>query len=446
MRKLLVLLSAIILFQYHAFAEEVRGVWVSTVANLDYPTAPSVDSEALKAQADKIISDCIDLGFNAVFLQVRPGGDAFYKSELYPWSMYLTGTQGTAPDNDFDPLAYWCEIAHNHGIELHAWINPYRVATSENISLSGNNIAVIHPEWTVKCGGGIYLDPGIPQVREYVINGAAEIAEKYDVDGIHLDDYFYPSKDFSDNDSYSLYGNSMALADWRRNNTYLLIKNMGEELHKKNKNIRFGVSPCGIWANAGNMKNGSATNGKSAYFDMYADTLRWARENIIDYIAPQIYWYNGYAPADYAVLAEWWSGSLADCKTDLYIGLADYRMDEYSLDKSSPWYGGAEIVRQMQSNFENANIDGEIHFRYGSIVSHRELYDKIKAEYSVKKDEECGFCLYIYYNRFGGVLYMKKSVEFSVSECRKNAPESTSYAIAHHVKNGAMKRERVGMY
>lgn len=443
MKKFLLTVFAIIAFPYIASAQELRGVWVSTVANLDYPLSPTTNSEELKKQADKIISDCADLGFNAVFLQVRPSGDALYKSELYPWSVYLTGTQGTPPDDGFDPLEYWCEIAHNNGIELHAWINPYRIATSENITLSSDNIAVTHPEWTVKCNGGLYLDPGVPQVREYVINGAAEIVENYDVDGIHLDDYFYPSKDFNDENSYLPYKSSMTLADWRRNNTYLLIKNMGETV--RSENVRFGVSPCGIWANKGTMDNGSATNGKSAYFDMYADTLRWAKENIIDYIAPQIYWYNGYAPADYAVLTDWWSSELSQCETDLYIGLADYRLDEFGGDVTSPWYGGAEIERQMHANSQNPDIDGEIHFRYGSVVSHIDLYDKIKTEYAVKSENEGGFCLYIYYDRFGEVMYMKRSVEFSVSECKNNAPKLCSYAIAHHTKNGKFKREKVGL-
>lgn len=438
MKKILIILSAIILFQYPVFADSLKGVWVSTVANLDYPAKPTTDPDILKHEADNIISNCRELGFNAIFLQVRPSGDALYKTELYPWSHYLTGTQGLAPDNGFDPLAYWCDIAHKNNIELHAWINPYRISTSP-IALAPDNIARTHPEYTKKYKNGTYLDPGIPEVREYVIKAAAELASKYDIDGIHLDDYFYPGKDFPDSDTYSRYGNGMTLEDWRRSNTYTLIKEMGEAVHKENKRLRFGVSPCGIWANKGSMENGSDTRGASAYFDMYADTLRWARENIIDYIAPQIYWYNGYAPADYGIISKWWCDSLKGCATDLYIGLADYRMDEFGSDSTSAWYNGNEIIKQMRMNKSNEAIKGEIHFRYSSVINHATLYEKIKNEYKEKS-----FTLYIYYDRTGKVIFAKKDTAFLASRCRASAPENAAYARAFFEnKSGRLKRETV---
>ena len=272
-----------------ASENDLRGVWVSSVYNMDYPVKPTSDGGELMSMADEIVNNCAEIGINAVFLQVRPMCDALYESEIFPWSEYLTGKQGTAPENNFDPLNYWIEKCHEKNIELHAWINPYRVAKDGGLeALNASNPAAVHPEWTVESEGGLYFDPGRPEVRELVIQGACEIAENYDVDGIHLDDYFYPSRDFDDADSFYAYGGGMDIADWRRSNTETLIKEMGEAVHKIDKDISFGVSPCGIWANKGDMEEGSDTSGNSAYKDMYADTLKWARDGIIDYIAPQI--------------------------------------------------------------------------------------------------------------------------------------------------------------
>lgn len=440
MKKLLIILFAFFLFQYPVFADNLRGVWVCTVANLDYPSQPTTNPEILKAETDKIIQNCSDSGFNTIFLQVRPGGDAIYKSSLYPYSYYLTGNQGTPPDNGFDVLKYWIDAAHAADIELHAWINPYRIASAgAAYELSADNPAKKHPEWVRQYNGGLYLDPGIPEVREYVIKGVAEIEKNYDIDGIHIDDYFYPGKDFPDSDTFAKYGQGSSLEDWRRSNTYALVKALGEET-----DLTFGVSPSGIWANKGIMENGSDTSGASAYFDMYADTLRWAKENIIDYIAPQIYWYNGYAPADYNVLTKWWSEALADCDTKLYIGLGDYRMDAFGSDPGSPWFNGNEILKQMKMNKENKKIEGEIHFRYGSVMNHRSLYDKIKNEYT--RDNDNGkdeFCIYIYFNTYGEPIFAKKDTDFSIPRCRSSAPGDAGYARAVFMREGRLKCENV---
>lgn len=435
---------------------ELRGVWVATAANLDYPSHQTTDSSVLRAEADKILDECNSLGMNAVFFQVRPSGDSLYPGKLYPWSHYLTGQQGLPPSDSFDVLKYWTDAAHNLGMELHAWINPYRVSTAASLTLAENNPARIHPDWVIKYQNGLYLDPGIPDAKSYVIEGIKEIVDNYDVDGIHFDDYFYPGKDFDDSKSYADYGNNINKDDWRRSNTEALIKEASDAVHSSNKDMVFGVSPCGIWANKSMAENGSDTKGISAYYDMYADTLKWARENYIDYIAPQIYWYEGFEAADYTILSTWWQNQLSDCDTKLYIGLGDYRMDKFGSDNTSPWYNGNEILRQIQYNAAAEGIDGEIHFRYSSIINHKSLYDKIKAEYAqyTNKDEinsppeeAAAGCLYIYYDKFGNPIYTKNvKAVFNIGTCRQNAPDHADYADGVFIaKNGKWKRERVNL-
>ena len=215
-------------------ADEFRAVWVATVYRLDYPSQATTDPAVLKRDADAILQGCVDMGMNAVILQVRPSADALYPSELYPWSKYLTGTQGTAPKNGFDPLAYWVERAHALGLELHAWINPFRITkggAAEFQALTADHPAKLHPDWVVEYEGDYYFNPGLPEVREYIVRGAEELARKYDIDGIHLDDYFYPGSGFADGAAYAKYGKGFSnIGDWRRDNVNQLVKTLGKEL------------------------------------------------------------------------------------------------------------------------------------------------------------------------------------------------------------------------
>ncbi len=354
--------------------EEMRGVWVSTVLNLDYPSSPTASSSALKQQADSIIAGCYSMGINNIFLQVRPCSDALYKSQIYPWSKYLTGTQGTPPEDDFDPLAYWIIQAHKKNIKIHAWLNPYRVTknndanNSEYNSLAESNPAKQHPEYLVKyTDNQYYFNPGLPEVRELLVEGALEIVNNYDVDGIHLDDYFYPGTGFNDTASFTEYGTEFSsIDDWRRNNTDLLIQELNTRLHEADPNIEFGVSPSGIWANNTTMAEGSATSGSESYTKLYADTRKWAVNGWVDYIAPQIYWNIGYGVADYRILANWWAEQLQNSHTKLYIGMADYRCSDAK--PTDVWYGTEEIERQLALNRQIPKISGEIHFRYGLIA------------------------------------------------------------------------------
>ena len=364
---------------------ELRGIWVSTVGNLDYPTKPSVSPEALKAEADIVIRDCYDMGMNAIFLQVRPAADAFYPSAYYPWSRYLTGTQGTAPEDGFDPLAYWVERAHERGIELHAWINPYRITTSSSDwdRLSSNNPAKgAWNDYVVKFNGNYYFDPGQPAVRDLITAGVKEIVENYDVDGIHFDDYFYPDEtsgnSFNDAGTYAAYGNGMSRADWRRDNINQQIRQVNDTVHAVDPHCVFGVSPMGIWANSWTSSLGSNTRGGESYSQRFADTYTWVKNQWIDYIAPQIYWKIGFSKADYKVLAEWWSQVVQGTNVSLYIGMADC----WAIDGTWGSSGTADLIKQLKLNDTLPEISGEIHFRYKSAAGSTELFNLYKNIYA----------------------------------------------------------------
>lgn len=351
-------------------SSEFKGVWVCTVANMDYPSKSTTDSKVLKQEAIQILDNAKKLGFNAIILQVRPSGDAIYKSKIYPWSSFLTGTQGLAPDNNFDPLAFFIIEAHKRNLQLHAWINPYRVTSSSyyNNKLSKNNPAVKYPKLVVKhTDGKLYLNPGIPESRKIIIDGISEIIKNYNVDGIHLDDYFYPGKDFPDLATYKAYGKGYKnISDWRRSNNTTLIKSIHNLIHKAKPKMAFGVSPFGIWANNKSTKLGSATNGKESYIDMYADTRSWVKNKYLDYIAPQIYWEIGNKAADYKTLLNWWGNVVAGTGVKLYIGQASYKAN--NPDPKSPWYGTSELDRQIKLNKQNKNVSGNIMFRYKTVM------------------------------------------------------------------------------
>ncbi len=364
--------------------EKMKGVWVATVSNIDYPKKATVDPQQLMKYADEILDNCQQLGFNAVFFQVRPAGDAMYPSKIFPYSQWLTGSQGLAPDNGFDPLAYWVEGAHKRGMELHAWINPYRI-TNNGISLDSlayTNPARSNKELTIHySNGNYYYNPALPEVRQLVIDGILEIVDNYDVDGIHMDDYFYPGSDINDDMDFQKYNTGFTNKDdWRRNNCDLLVQGISEAL--KDKNVTFGISPSGIWANKQNNPLGSDTGGFESYSAIYADTRKWALNGWIDYIAPQVYWQIGHSIADYKTLVQWWSDTLANSPTKLYIGIGDYRCPD--ADSDSVWYNGAEISTQLALNKNYGKIGGEIHYNYTSIMKIPALQNIIKQNYGGK--------------------------------------------------------------
>ncbi len=374
---------------------EVRACWVASVGNLDFPSDMGLSKQKLKAEIDKIVDQCKEFQLNTIFFQIRPMGDALYRSEIFPWSVYLSGTQGVAPEDAFDPLAYFIKQAHREEIQLHAWINPYRIGSGAEVTnrLSSDNPAVLHPEYTVKTAEGLYYNPGLPQVRKLILDGVAEIAKNYEIDGIHFDDYFYPynGADFDDRLAYETYGQGMSLADFRRHSVDLLVKEVRGVMQKWRKDAQFGISPFGIWANASSHKGGSQTSGMSSYSAIFSDSKKWVEEGWLDYICPQLYWSFDHKAAPFGVLVDWWDDLCRKNDTRLYIGLAPYKMgtDEIGFDD------GDLMERQLQYIAQKDSYAGHCFFRYGVLTQ-----NPLGATDSILK----------YYNSAGQTAQQKGSI------------------------------------
>jgi len=357
--------------------EDFRAVWVASVLNLDFPSRRDLTAAAMKREINEIVTRSAELGLNAIIFQIRPTGDSFYESDIFPWSHWLSGTGGQGIP-DFDPLEYWIEACHAKDIELHAWLNPYRIIhTSTNSSdpntLSEDNPVRLNPElavgWAQSNGNkGLFLDPGLPEARKLIIDGIAEVIRKYDIDGIHIDDYFYPGTSFNDEASFERYGSGMDLADWRRENVNTLIRDiqttirdLNEELDKK---VRWGISPSAIWKNNSIDPLGVPVPSTfESYHLLYADTRLWVEEGWIDYICPQIYWYIGFETADFESILNWWIDLCKDSTVDLYVGHAAYRENEN--DQPPHWDG--EMLRQLEMTEVSDTVKGNVFYRFHSI-------------------------------------------------------------------------------
>lgn len=366
---------------------EMRGVWIATVLNIDFPKELG-DAEAQKKELINILDTARASGLNTVFFQVRPTGDAFYPSRIFPWSEYLSGSAGKDPG--YDPLAFVIEEAHSRGLALHAWINPFRL-TMGSADQPQNTTAVLHtaspvknrPELTLSAGDGrLYLNPGEPEVQAIVLAGIREILENYAVDGIHLDDYFYPSDpNYDDSAAYTKYGQPLGLTldDWRRANTRSLIQEIQSLVREVRDEAAFGVSPSGIWRNKKNSPLGSDSNGFESYAQIYADTRGWVKDGLLDYIAPQLYWVIGKEGSDYALLARWWEEVCRDTGVRLYIGHGVYRLGSSG---EAAWATAAEIERQIALNKE-LGISDSIFYGYRQIYENtlgvRDLLQKLYA-------------------------------------------------------------------
>ncbi len=349
-------------------AVEMRACWVSTVGNLDFPSKPGLSREQLQMEIDEIVKNCSKFGLNAIFLQVRPNGDALYRSSVFPWSAYLSGEQGVAPDKQFDPLEYFLDQAHDRKIELHAWINPYRVGTGEDVlnSLSADNPARLHPEYTVTTSEGVYYNPGLPEVRRLVLEGISELVRHYEIDGIHFDDYFYPYEmdGFDDSTAFSTYGDGVPLADFRRNSVDRLVEGAYTLIKTLDDTVQFGISPFGIWANKAEHSEGSETNGLSAYFDIYSDSKKWVEQGWVDYICPQVYWSNENDLAPYETIVDWWDRVCFKHQVRLCVGLAVYKVGT----KEVGWENGAVIREQLVYAASKDSYAGHSFFRYGILL------------------------------------------------------------------------------
>ena len=368
---------------------QLRADWIASVVNIDWPSRPGLTPQQQKDELVALYDQAVERGLNSVIVQVRPTADTFWPSALEPWSRYLTGT----PDGDpgYDPLAFAVDEAHARNLEFHAWFNPYRVSMGTDRSeLAPGSPAAEHPDWVHAYGGKLYYDPGLPQVRRLTEDVILEVVEEYDVDGVHFDDYFYPypvaGQEFPDGATFAEHGGDFpdtpeGLADWRRHNTDLLVSELDEQIHDAKPWVKFGVSPFAVWRNAGTDPEGSATTaGAQTYDDLYADTRKWVREEWLDYVAPQVYWNIGFAPADYAVLVPWWSDQVAGTEVQLYIGQATYKVGTST--QAPQWADPAEMTKHLTFNRDHPQVDGDIYFSAKDVRANRLGHmDLVQAEH-----------------------------------------------------------------
>ncbi|MBQ7365161.1 MAG: family 10 glycosylhydrolase [Clostridia bacterium] len=317
-----------------AVTEPIRAVFVATAYGLDFPKSADKSAKALTDELASLVRTAKDNGINTLVFQVRPASDAFYASSLFPTSRELTGSEGDpAP---IDVLQTLITIAHGENIRVHAWINPYRIREAGDATpLSPKHPAAVHPSYTFTVKGGIYYQPALAEVRKLITDGIAEIVTHYAVDGILFDDYFYPEAiTYEDRFLYQAYtekGGELSLADWRRDNVNQLIRETYATIKRLSPDCLFGVSPRGIWRNRSEDAGGSLTSGGGSYDTVYADSLAWAQEGCVDYLAPQLYWSFNESAAEFITLATWWQNALQTTDTDLVPALASYRLSRQEL-------------------------------------------------------------------------------------------------------------------
>jgi uncharacterized lipoprotein YddW (UPF0748 family) len=358
-----------------AVAREFRGVWVASVRNLDWPSRPGLPPSLAKAELVALLDRAAALGLNAVLLQVRPAGDALYASKIEPWSEYLTGRQGMAPVPFWDPLQFAVEQAHARGLELHAWFNPYRAKEpSAKGPLAATHIARRHPELVKKYGTQLWMDPGEPAVREQTLRVVLDVVKRYDIDGVHLDDYFYPyperrpngSTDFPDDRSWKAYrksGGKLARDDWRRANVDDLVETLHREIAKAKPWVKFGISPFQLWRPG---YPESITTGLDAYATLYADSRKWFANGWVDYLSPQLY-RRVDEERSYGMLMRWWAAQNAK-ERHLWPGLYTSGV---RTGASTDWRRG-EIVAQVLATRDQPAVDGEVHFSMESLFNDRD--------------------------------------------------------------------------
>ena len=360
---------------------ELRSAWITTFTNLDWPSKKGLSSSEQKKEFLKIVGDFEKNSINAVIGQVRASSDAFYKSKLSPWSEWLTGHQGQAPDSDFDPLKFMVKECHERNMEFHAWFNPFRAVSHVKFSnISKNHITKKKPEWFFKYGNTLYYNPGIPEVREYICNVVKEVVHNYDIDGVHFDDYFYPytikGEKIPDDKEYREHSRGcISKDDWRRDNINLLIQEVAQVIKSEKKHVKFGVSPLAIWRNQKQDPKGSFTNsGQSSFDNLYCDTKLWIEENWVDYMAPQLYWSTSNKFANYNHLINWWTKNEFD--RHLYVGHAIYKLNT----KNRHTFGTDELIKQVNISRKNGRVDGNIYFRAKAFVSNHQNFQKSIGE------------------------------------------------------------------
>ncbi len=357
---------------------EFRAAWIQSV-NGQFRGMPT---EKLKQNLIGQLNSLQKAGINAIIFQVRPEADALYASRLEPWSRFLTGVQGKAPEPYWDPMQFMIDECHKRGMEFHAWINPYRTKTTLKSELAPNHVYNVHPEWFVTYGDQLYFDPALPESRRHICVVVSDIVSRYDVDAIHMDDYFYPypikGKDFPDDASFARFGGGFSnKGDWRRSNVNVLIKKLHETIREIKPWVKFGVSPFGIYRNESSDPLGSKTKGLQNYDDLYADVLLWAREGWIDYNIPQIYWHIGHPVADYETLVKWWARNTEN--RPLFIGQSVMNTVQ-NADPKNPSIN--QLPRKMALQRAYQTIGGSCQWPASAVVENAGKYrDALIAEY-----------------------------------------------------------------
>jgi uncharacterized lipoprotein YddW (UPF0748 family) len=383
---LLLACYGIFVYAQQAPKREVRGAWIATYANIDWPKNRTEPVVLQRAALISILDHHQATGINTIYFQIRSQCDAMYQSSIEPWSADLTGTQGKAPVETnpldptstkvWDPLQFMIEECHKRGIELHAWMNPYRAINNYNVinTFAPNHVARQHPEWLLSQGNLRILNPGLPAVQSYIKRVIADVLTNYDLDGIHFDDYFYPSPPptgtapYNDDATFNADPRGFTdRGDWRRDNVNRFIKAVSDTIAAIKPWVKFGVSPSGIYRNSTDPAIGSATSGLQHYVTLFADSRKWLQEGWIDYLAPQVYWYIGQPGANYAVVVPWWNNNAYG--RHIYIGLAGYKVNDPI--QGANWANPSMIPNEVRLNRSPAhpNIYGHIVYNTSSLLS-----------------------------------------------------------------------------
>lgn len=368
-----------------AIPREFRGVWVATVSNIDWPSQPGLPVEQQKAELLAILDRAAELNLNAVVLQVRPAADALYPSELEPWSEYLTGQMGQAPEPFYDPLAFAVQEAHRRGLELHAWFNPYRVRhPSAESEISADHLSRTHPDLVREYGTHLWMDPGEQGVQDHSIRVILDVVRRYAIDGVHLDDYFYPYQqqdslgnliEFPDEPSWNRYvqsGGTLSRDDWRRHNVDIFVQRLYEAIKDEKPWVKFGISPFGIWRPG----YPEQIEGYDAYARLYADARKWIRSGWVDYFTPQLYWPIAQTPQSYPVLLRWWVEQNAEGR-NLWPGNFTGRV----AFGNAPFWDPSEVIGQINVTRGQPGATGNVHFSMRVFMQNPDsLVEKLTTE------------------------------------------------------------------
>ncbi len=355
--------------------QEFRGAWIASVANIDWPSRRDLTTAQQQAELQAIFDRLVELNMNAAILQVRPAADALYDSEHEPWSEYLTGEMGRAPDPFYDPLAFAVEEAHARGLELHAWVNPFRARHATGTSaVDENHVSRRHPEFIRQYNRQLWLDPGLPEVQEYALSTMREIVRRYDIDGLHIDDYFYPYVErdaqgraivFPDDETYRravAAGESRPKDEWRRDNVNRFVQSLYEMVKEEKPHVKVGISPFGIWRPG----NPEGIRGMDAYAEIFADSRKWLHSGWLDYFSPQLYWAIDPPAQSYTALLDWWVG---ENLLDRHMWPGNFSSRVASGDRVN--WNAEEIVRQVDATRDQARADGNIHFSVKVLMQNR---------------------------------------------------------------------------